>query len=107
VAAIAPAPDEIVLPKTSSSVFNSTILDYVLRNIGIDAVIAAGFLTDQCVDHAIRDGADRGYEMICLTDGCATKTKERHEAALNAFKGYCRLAETAEILAEIGTPARP
>src|SRR5262249_25736479 len=47
-AEIAPQPDEIVLPKTSSSVFNSTILDYLLRNIGIEDVFVAGFLTDQC-----------------------------------------------------------
>jgi nicotinamidase-related amidase len=46
------------------------VLDYVLRNIGIDAPIVGGFLTDQCVDHTVRDGADRGYEMICVTDGC-------------------------------------
>ena len=33
--ALAPGEDEIVLPKTSSSLFNSTNLDYLLRNIGI------------------------------------------------------------------------
>ena len=31
--------------------FNSTILDYLLRNIGIEDVFVAGFLTDQCIDH--------------------------------------------------------
>lgn len=55
-----PGSDEIVLPKTSSSVFNSTNLDYVLRNIGIEDVFVTGYLTDQCIDHAVKDGADRG-----------------------------------------------
>ena len=32
---IAPAEDEIVFPKTSSSVFISTNIDYVLRNLGV------------------------------------------------------------------------
>lgn len=36
IAEIAPERDEIVLPKTSSSVFNSTILDCLLRNMGIE-----------------------------------------------------------------------
>lgn len=99
--ALTPGPDEIVLPKTSSSAFNSTVLDYVLRNIGIDAVIVGGFLTDQCVDHTVRDGADRGYEMICATDGCATESQARHDGALAAFKGYCRLATTAELITEM------
>ncbi|MCB1993686.1 MAG: cysteine hydrolase, partial [Geminicoccaceae bacterium] len=56
--AVAPLADEIVLPKTSSGVFNSTAIDYVLRNLGIDNLIVCGFLTDQCVDMAVRDAAD-------------------------------------------------
>ena len=96
-----PEGDEIVLPKTSSSLFNSTNFDYLMRNIGIDTIIAAGFLTDQCVDHTIRDGADRGYRMICATDACATDTRARHRAALNAFKGYCRMEMTEDLLALI------
>jgi nicotinamidase-related amidase len=98
---LAPGPDEIVLPKTSSSAFNSTVLDYVLRNLGKDAVIVGGFQTDQCIDHTVRDGADRGYEMICPVDGCAAKTPERHTASLHAFKGYCRQATTAALIAEL------
>ena len=96
-----PGADEIVLPKTSSSPFNSTVLDYVLRNLGRDAVIACGFQTDQCIDHTVRDGADRGYEMICVSDACTAKTAERHRASLDAFKGYCRQAATAELIAEL------
>jgi len=96
--AIAPQPDEIVLSKTSSSVFNSTIADYLLRNIGIEDVFVVGFFTDQCIDHAVRDGADRGYFMTCVTDACAAETEAQHEAALNCFKGYCRMLSTADAL---------
>jgi len=99
---VAPLPNEIVLPKTSSSLFNSTVFDYVLRNIGIDTVLVTGFLTDQCVDHTIRDGADRGFYMTCIADACATESPERHEAALSAFKGYCRIRTTEEVVAELG-----
>lgn len=99
---VRPEPDEIVLPKTSSSLFNSTIFEYLLRNMGIDTVIVTGFLTDQCVDHTMRDGADRGFRMICPTDACTTDTAERHAAALAAFKGYGRLTTTQEIVAELG-----
>lgn len=98
---VASRPDEIVLPKTSSSLFNSTIFEYLLRNIGLDTVIVTGFLTDQCVDHTVRDGADRGFRMICATDACTTDSRERHEHALAAFRGYCRQATTAELVAEL------
>jgi len=91
---VAPVRDEIVLPKTSSSAFNSTNLDYLLRNIGIEDVFVVGFLTDQCIDHVIKDGADCGYYMSCVHDACAAETKARHEAALSGFKGYCRMLST-------------
>jgi nicotinamidase-related amidase len=95
---IAPQGDEIVLPKTSSSLFNSTNFDYLLRNIGIEDVFVTGFLTDQCIDHTVRDGADRGYYMTCVHDACTAETAERHAAALEGFKGYCRLLATDEVL---------
>jgi nicotinamidase-related amidase len=98
---VAPQADEIVLPKTSSGVFNSTNLDYVLRNLGIENVVVTGFVTDQCVDMAIRDGADRGYYMVCACDACAAYSEERHAAALRAFGGYCRTQRVDELLDDI------
>lgn len=99
--ALAPGRDEMVIPKTSSSLFNSTNFEYLVRNIGIDTIIVTGFLTDQCVDHTIRDGADRGFHMVCVSDACATDTRERHLAALDAFKGYCRTETTESLIGEI------
>jgi nicotinamidase-related amidase len=97
-AEVASQGDELVLPKTSSSVFNSTNLDYLLRNIGIEDVFVAGFLSDQCIDHAVKDGADRGYYMTCIHDACAAETAARHEAARQCFKDYCRMLSTQEVL---------
>ncbi len=98
VSELAPLPDEIVLPKTSSSVFNSTNLDYLLRNMGIEDVFVTGYRTDQCIDHAVKDGADRGYYMTCVHDACAAETEARHAEALQCFKGYCRMLSTDEVL---------
>lgn len=98
---IEPEDDDIVLPKTSSGVFNSTNADYVLRNLGIENVIVVGFITDQCVDMAIRDGADKGFYMVCAADGCATYSDERHEQALAAFGGYCRVQTVDDVLMTI------
>ena len=96
--AVAPADDEIVLPKTSSSVFNSTSIDYLLRNLGIEDLVVVGFLTDQCIDHTVKDAADRGYYVTCIRDACMANTAARHEAALACFSGYCRMIATAEFL---------
>jgi len=98
---ISPDDDDIVLRKTSSGVFNSTNIDYVLRNLGIRALIVSGCLTDQCVDMAVRDGADKGYLVTLVADACATHSAERHDAALRAFGGYCRVTDTSDVVTRL------
>jgi ureidoacrylate peracid hydrolase len=98
---LAPTDDEIVFPKTSSSVFISTNIDYVLRNLGTKYLIIAGCLTDQCVDSAVRDACDLGYLVTVPTDACATLSPERHDWSLRNNRGYCRQITTDELLQEI------
>ncbi len=95
---LAPVGDEILLPKTSSGVFNSTNIDYLLKNLGIRNLIITGILTDQCVDMAVRDAADRGYYVTCVSDACCSITPERHDGALKAFGGYCWVTDTATVV---------
>ena len=98
---IAPGDDEIWLPKSSSSVFVSTHIDYILRNLGVRQVIVAGLITDQCVESAVRDACDLGYLVTLVTDACATYSEQRHLHALDEIKGYCRQRTTDEVLAEL------
>lgn len=95
---LAPVNDEILIPKTSSGVFNSTNIDYVLRNLGVRYLIVTGIMTDQCVDMAVRDAADRGYYVTCVADACAAASQERHDTALKAFGGYCWLSDTDTVV---------
>ncbi len=98
---IAPEGDEIVLPKSSSSVFISTHIDYVLRNLGVKQLVISGLITDQCVESAIRDACDLGYLVTQVTDACLTYTPERQENSIQTIKGYCRQVTTAELLEEL------
>lgn len=104
--AIAPQGDEIVLPKSSSSVFVSTHIDYVLRNLGVAQLILCGVVTDQCVESAVRDACDLGYLVTLVPDACATMTAERHDNSLRTIKGYCRQRDTDVLIAEIESMAQ-
>lgn len=104
--ALSPIDNEIVLPKTSSGVFNSTNIDYVLRNLNTRYLIIAGVITDQCVDMAVRDAADRGYLVTVVDDACATYSQERHEAALRAYSGYCWITDTDTVVRRLEGLAR-
>jgi len=99
---IAPGEDEIVLPKSSSSVFVSTHIDYILRNLGVKQLVLAGLLTDQCVESAVRDACDLGYLVTLVTDASASITPERHANSLRTIKGYCRQITTDALIREIG-----
>ena len=100
-AEIAPAEDEMVFRKTSSSVFVSTNIDFVLRNLEVRSLIIAGMMTDQCVESAVRDACDVGYLVTLVTDACTTDGAERHEQSLLGIRVYCRQRTTQELLTEI------
>lgn len=99
--ALSPLEDEIWLPKSSSSVFISTPIDYILRNLGVKQLIIAGLLTDQCVESAIRDACDLGYLVTQVTDACTSHSQERHDNSVQAIKGYRRQVTTEALLLEL------
>jgi ureidoacrylate peracid hydrolase len=99
--AIAPQGDEIVIPKTSSSVFISTNIHYVLGNLGVKHLVVCGLLTDQCIDSTVRDACDYGYLVTLVTDACATLSEERHASSIANNRGYCRQCTTSEMLEEL------
>ena len=98
---ISPEEDEIVLPKSSSSVFVSTHIDYVLRNLGVKQLVISGLITDQCVESAVRDACDLGYLVTQVTDACLTYSQARHDNSIYTIRGYCRQVTTQELVAEL------
>ncbi|MGD9762407.1 MAG: cysteine hydrolase family protein [Candidatus Binatia bacterium] len=99
---LAPQPGELVLNKVSRSVFTSTGIDQILRNMGIDTLVLTGVMTNSCVEMAARDAADRAYKCIVVDDACATFTQEMHDAALRTFRMlYGKVEDTHDVVAEI------
>ncbi len=99
--AVGPRGDEIIIPKTASGIFNATNIDYVLRNLGIQYLVIYGVVTDQCVESAIRDAADRGFLVTQVEDCCAADTPESHATSIDSMRGhYCRTRSTEELIAE-------
>jgi len=93
---------DICVPKTSCSVFTSTNLNYILRNLNIEQIVVCGQLTDQCVESAVRDAADLGYFVSVVEDACGAKTEDCHRKGLHGMKGFSRRVTTDQVLQEIG-----
>jgi len=99
---VAPVGDEIVINKTTSGVFSSTNLHYVLGNLGVRSIYLTGVYTNECVETAARDACDLGYYVTVVDDGCATVTEELHIASLATLRDrYAGISMTEEVLEEI------
>ncbi len=98
--AVAPAPGEIVVTKTTDSALTGTNLRMVLANMGIERVICAGIFTDQCVSSTVRSLADESFEVLVIEDCCAAATTELHEHELRVINMiYCHVMSMAELQA--------
>jgi nicotinamidase-related amidase len=104
---IAPRPADVVLAKTGSSVFNSTNLEHLLRNIGITTLAITGIWTNSCVEGTTRDAGDLDFGVVVPEDACGAVTPELHRHALDYLDdNFCHVAGTDEVLAALHA-ARP
>jgi nicotinamidase-related amidase len=95
-------PDDIVLSKVSSSPFNSTAIDRLLRNLDVDTLLVCGVVTNGCVEGTVRDASDLGYQVVMVEDACAAVTPALHQAAITNLKdGFCNVRTAEEVIAEL------
>jgi biuret amidohydrolase len=88
-----------VFNKTAGSVFCSTNIEYVLRNLGVTTLVVTGIVTTGCVHTAVTDAADRGFHVILVEDGCGALVPEMHWASIRILRDvYAKILTTAEVL---------
>ena len=81
------------------SVFNSTPIHHVLTSMGIRHLVMCGVMTSGCVESAARDATDLGYDVVVVSDACASWTEELHRALLRVMHGVFALVKsTMEVL---------
>ena len=83
-----PHPEDIVIEgKRGLCGFQSTNLDFILRNKGIQTVALCGFLTNCCVESTMRSAYELGFEVITLKDSTAATSQKEQDAALECDFG--------------------
>lgn len=72
--------------KFSAMIGDSSNLDRVLRDNGLDVLLIAGTKTNVCCDSTARDASMMEYRVAMVSDCNATLNDEEHAAALNGFQ---------------------
>ena len=103
----APRARDVVVQKTSVSVFASTDLHRQLQAAGIRTLVIAGLMTHACVAAAARDAAPLGYQVVVASDASATRAIRRANGEVVQADALHRaaLAEIEDTFGDVLTTA--
>jgi ureidoacrylate peracid hydrolase len=87
--------------KVAYSAFYQTRLEWLLRKLNIERVLAAGIVTNGGVASTVRDAHVRDLHATVLEDGCAAFSRQVHDAAIAGLRPVARIASIAEVMAEL------
>jgi nicotinamidase-related amidase len=91
---ITPRDGDIVVRKTRTGPFGTTDLDGQLRARGVDTLLLAGISSSGVVLSAVRDGHDRDYRLLVISDLCADPEPDVHAFLLERI--FPRQAEVID-----------
>jgi gluconolactonase len=93
-----PQAGDHVIEKMRMNGFYDTMLDTLLRGLGVETIVISGAWTNMSIEHTARHGADAGYEVVVVSDGTSTVNDEWHNAGLSyALTNVGRTATAAEV----------
>ena len=103
---LAPIQGEMIIDKPTKGAFTATDLDLVLRNRGITHLVLTGITTDVCVHTTMREGNDRGYECLLLSDCTGATDEGNYESSLKMIKMqggvFGAVADSKQFLTALG-----
>jgi len=92
--------DVVVQGKKGLDAFPGTDLEETLKAKGIETVALAGFLTNCCVESTMRTAYEKGFNVVTLTDCCATTSDEGQSAATGGTYGMFSSPMSADEFSE-------
>ena len=103
-----PRPEDLYVRKIkfSAMIGDSSNLDAVLRENGLDTLLVAGTKTNVCCESTARDAMMLNYKVAFISDGCATFNDAEHNATLDIMAyAFADVMSTDECLALLASAA--
>lgn len=83
-----PANTDHIVIKRRDSAFQDTEIEVWLKSIKVDTLIFCGIDTAVSVESSLRDGFNRGYDVILISDATTSISKKKYESTLDNVKEY-------------------
>jgi nicotinamidase-related amidase len=83
---IAPRDDSLFVVKARHSIFYGTPLEYLLAQEGIDRIVLAGQVTEQCILYSALDAYIRHLQVVIPRDAVACIHEDLAEASLRMME---------------------
>jgi nicotinamidase-related amidase len=95
-----PEADEIVLSKTTASMFTPYSTCDILRSMGIEHLVFGGCITEGCVESTVRTALDHfGWANVVVEDCCASFNEDHHVASIRAMGfAFAEIASTQSVI---------
>lgn len=78
---IAPQADDLIVEKSHPDAFQSSRLEALLRERGIEELMVCGFATEGCIDSTVRSAYAKGFAVILIADAHTTTRNPVLDAA--------------------------
>jgi nicotinamidase-related amidase len=94
---VVPDEDTPFIIKARHSIFYQSLTEYILRREGVDRIVLAGQVTEQCVLYSALDAYVRHFEVVVPRDAVAHIRPDLAEAALEMMAANMRAQVTASL----------
>ncbi len=98
---ISPTSEDIVIEKSTTSIFIGTDFEQMLRNREIKTIIFTGISTEVGIESSARDASNRGFYTVIVSDCVSSSNKAFHEYALKILDKLFIVKDSSEILENV------
>ena len=99
-AELSPAEGDVVINKSSPSIFFGTNFEQLMRAREIKTILFTGIATEMGIEHSAREAAVRGFYTIVVSDCVSSPDPNTHQMALTIMQCLMLVVPSQEIINE-------
>jgi nicotinamidase/pyrazinamidase len=86
-----PNSNDFIVHKATYDGFYNTVLDELLKNLGVDKIVIAGCVSNICILHTASSAVLRGYNVEIPLDCIASLDEQSKNCAISHFKNVLNI----------------